>query len=320
MSNITHTLHDRIATLTWDMQDSKVNTLSSTTLAEFERVLDEIFANDQSSSIEALVVQSAKPGIFIAGADIKEIEGLNEPEDVDVFVQRAHDLFAKLEGLDVLTIAVIDGAALGGGLELALACDVRIATDGPKTKLGLPEVHLGLIPGFGGTQRLPRLIGVEAALEMMMSGSPVDGAKAVDLGLADLLVSHDLLAGDFELANDTYQSGDSDQSSGSRLEGTIKEVLAQKAQFKARGGALAGRVGENEPFAIEQAVQSGRVEAEKSPKLAQMALETLLNAVEKGAELNLPEALAIEKEHFKHVAVSDESKEMIQAFFASRKK
>jgi len=207
MPNITYTLHDRIATLTWDMQDSKVNTLSSTTLAEFERVLDEIFANDQSSSIEALIVDSAKPGIFIAGADIKEIEGLNEPEDVDVFVQRAHDLFAKLEGLDVLTIAVIDGAALGGGLELALACDVRLATDGPKTKLGLPEVHLGLIPGFGGTQRLPRLIGVEAALEMMMSGSPVDGAKAVDLGLADLLVSHDLLAGDVELANDTYQSG-----------------------------------------------------------------------------------------------------------------
>ena len=314
MANITHTLHDRIATLTWDMQDSKVNTLSSSTLAEFERVLDEIFANDQSSSIEALVVQSAKPGIFIAGADIKEIEGLNEPEDVDVFVQRAHDLFAKLEGLDVLTIAVIDGAALGGGLELALACDVRLATDGPKTKLGLPEVHLGLIPGFGGTQRLPRLIGVEAALEMMMSGSPVDGAKAVDLGLADLLVSHDLLADDVDIA------GDTDQSSGSRLEGTIKKVLAQRAQFKARGGALAGRVGENEPFAIEQAVQSGRVEAEKSPKLAQMALETLLNAVEKGAELNLPEALAIEKEHFKHVAVSDESKEMIQAFFASRKK
>ncbi len=320
MTNITHTLHDRITTLTWDTQDSKVNTLSSTTLAELERVLDEIFANDQSSSIEALVVQSAKPGIFIAGADIKEIEGLNEPEDVDVFVQRAHDLFAKMEGLEVLTIAVIDGAALGGGLELALACDVRLATDGPKTKLGLPEVHLGLIPGFGGTQRLPRLIGVEAALEMMMSGSPVDGAKAVELGLADLLVSHELLAGDVELANDSDQSGDTNQSSGSRLEGTIKDILAQKAQFKARGGALAGRVGENEPFAIEQAVQSGRVEAEKSPKLAQMALETLLNAVEKGAELNLPEALAVEKEHFKHVAVSDESKEMIQAFFASRKK
>ncbi len=271
MPNITYTLHDRITTLTWDTQDSKVNTLSSTTLAELERVLDEIFANDQSSSIEALVVQSAKPGIFIAGADIKEIEGLNEPEDVDVFVQRAHDLFAKLEGLDVLTIAVIDGAALGGGLELALACDVRLTTDGPKTKLGLPEVHLGLIPGFGGTQRLPRLIGVEAALEMMMSGSPVDGAKAVDLGLADLLVNHELLAGDVELAGDTDQSGDSDQSgdtdqsSGSRLEGTIKDILAQKAQFKARGGALAGRVGENEPFAIEQAVQSGRVEAENLP-------------------------------------------------------
>ncbi len=137
MANITYTLHDRIATLTWDMQDSKVNTLSSTTLAEFERVLDEILASDQSSAIEALIIDSAKPGIFIAGADIKEIEGLTEPEDVDVFVQRAHDLFAKLEGLEVLTIAIIDGAALGGGLELALACDVRLATDGPKTKLGL---------------------------------------------------------------------------------------------------------------------------------------------------------------------------------------
>jgi 3-hydroxyacyl-CoA dehydrogenase/enoyl-CoA hydratase/3-hydroxybutyryl-CoA epimerase len=221
---------------------------------------------------------------------------------VDVFVQHAHDLFAKLEGLDMLTIAVMDGAALGGGLELALACDVRIASDGPKTKLGLPEVHLGLIPGFGGTQRLPRLIGVEPALELMMSGSPVDGEKAVELGLADLLVNHESLVGDAARASDSLRE-------------TLQDILAQKDQFKARGGALAGRVGETEPFAIEQAVQKGRVEAEKSPKLAQMALETLLNAVEKGAELNLPEALAVEKEHFKHVAVSDESKEMIQAFF-----
>ena len=77
MANITYTLHDRIATLTWDMQDSKVNTLSSATLAEFERVLDEILASDQSSAIEALIIDSAKPGIFIAGADIKEIEGLS---------------------------------------------------------------------------------------------------------------------------------------------------------------------------------------------------------------------------------------------------
>ncbi len=307
MPNITHTIHDRIATLTWDMQDSKVNTISSATLAEFEHALDEILASDQSSAIDALVIRSAKPGIFIAGADIKEIEGLTEPEDVDVFVQRAHDLFAKLEGLDMLTIAVIDGAALGGGLELALACDVRIASDGPKTKLGLPEVHLGLIPGFGGTQRLPRLIGVEPALELMMSGSPIDGEKAVELGLADLLVSHESLVGDTARASDSLRE-------------TLQDTLAQKNQFKARGGALAGRVGETEPFAIEHAVQKGRDNTENSPKLAQLALETLLNAVEKGAELNLPEALAVEKEHFKHVAVSDESKEMIQAFFASRKK
>ena len=319
MSNIKYTIHDRIATLTWDMQDSKVNTISSATLAEFEHALDEILASDQSSAIDALVIQSAKPGIFIAGADIKEIEGLSEPEDVDVFVQQAHDLFAKLEGLDMLTIAVIDGAALGGGLELALACDVRIASDGPKTKLGLPEVHLGLIPGFGGTQRLPRLIGVEQALELMMSGSPVDGEKAVELGLADLLVSHESLVGDIARASDAPRDGDEGNASDSLRE-TIQQVLAQKDQFKARGGALAGRVGEIEPFGIDQAVQKGRENTENSPKLAQLALETLLNAVEKGAELNLPEALTVEKEHFKHVAVSDESKEMIQAFFASRKK
>jgi enoyl-CoA hydratase/carnithine racemase len=283
------------------MQDSKVNTISSATLAEFERALDEILASDQSSVIDALVIRSAKPGIFIAGADIKEIEGLIEPEDVDVFVQRALDLFAKLEGLDMLTIAIINGAALGGGLELALACDVRLVSDGPKTKLGLPEVHLGLIPGFGGTQRLPRLIGVEPALELMMGGSPLDGEKAVEMGLADLLVSHESLASD-------------------SLHDPIQDILVQKDQFKARGGALSGRVGETEPFAIEQAVQKGRDNTENSPKLAQLALETLLNAVEKGSELNLTEALAVEKEHFKHVAVSDESKEMIQAFFASRKK
>ena len=131
------------------------------------------------------MILSGKPDGFVAGADIEELQTLQEPGQVIEMLQRGHALMNRLAELPFPTVAAIHGACLGGGLELALACRFRIATEHPKTKLGLPEVQLGLIPGLGGTQRLPRLIGVPAALDLILTGRQVDARKAKRLGLVD---------------------------------------------------------------------------------------------------------------------------------------
>lgn len=180
-----------IAYLQIDLPDEKVNKLSSTVMSELETLLKGELKN---KSIRALVISSGKPGVFIAGADINEIETLKTPEDAYSKSRQGQAVFSKLAALPYPTIAVIDGVCLGGGLELALACSFRVVTDSEKTKLGLPEVTLGILPGWGGTQRLPRLVGLVQALTMILSGKPVSGSKAFRIGLADVLVPHEFVA------------------------------------------------------------------------------------------------------------------------------
>ncbi len=165
----------------FDQPGSKVNTLSTPVLDELERLLDDIAVD---LDIRAVVFRSAKPGCFIAGADIGELRTLIRPEVADAFIGRGQHLFNRLQALRVPTVSVIDGACLGGGLEFAMTTTWRLVSDDRRCALGLPEVTLGLIPGWGGTQRLPRLVGVAHALPMICSGRPVDGPRAVELGLA----------------------------------------------------------------------------------------------------------------------------------------
>ena len=165
----------------FDQPGSKVNTFSTPVLDELERLLEDIAAD---LGIRAVVFRSAKPGCFIAGADIGELRTLSDPEVADAFIGRGQRLFSRLQALRVPTVSVIDGACLGGGLEFAMTTTWRLVSDDRRCALGLPEVTLGLIPGWGGTQRLPRLVGVAQALPMICSGRPVDGARAVELGLA----------------------------------------------------------------------------------------------------------------------------------------
>src|SRR3954452_25422369 len=174
-------LEDGIAWLRLDDPGKKVNTLSTRLFAWFE---DQV-ARVERERPEGLVIYSGKPDGFVAGADLEELLALTDPMDVIAMLRRGHDLMERLAALPFPTVAAIHGAALGGGLELALACRRRIATEHPKTKLGLPEVQLGLIPGLGGTQRLPRLIGVPDALDLILTGKQVDARKARRLGLVD---------------------------------------------------------------------------------------------------------------------------------------
>jgi len=173
-----------IANLHLDKQGPGPNVLSSEVLGE----LDVIIGAIGESLPRGLIIRSAKPSGFIAGADVKEIATLRDSEDALALIRRGQTIFDRLEGLACPTVAAIRGFCVGGGLELALACRYRVALDEPATRLGLPEVLLGIHPGFGGTMRLTRLIGAPAAMDLMLSGRTVDARTAKKLGIVDAAV------------------------------------------------------------------------------------------------------------------------------------
>jgi 3-hydroxyacyl-CoA dehydrogenase / enoyl-CoA hydratase / 3-hydroxybutyryl-CoA epimerase len=173
---------DGIAVLTFDLPGEKVNKLTTPVMEELDRLLDELTADRQ---VKALVIYSGKPGIFIAGADIAEIRDITDTARGEELSRRGQAVMNKLEALPFPTVAAIHGACMGGGLELALSCNYRVISNDPKTVLGLPEVKIGIIPGFGGTQRLPRLVGLTNSLDMILTGKSVHAKKAKKIGLAD---------------------------------------------------------------------------------------------------------------------------------------
>ncbi len=180
---------DRIAWLTFDLQGSSTNTLGSAPM----HALNDRLAEIEASGPRAVVIRSAKEGGFVAGADISEFGGFSDVEQAYRLVRTGQQVFDRLEALSMPTVAAIHGFALGGGLELALACDYRIGADDGKLNLGLPEVMLGVHPGFGGTVRTPRLVGAPAALDMMLTGRSLRGEEALKRGLIDRLVARDKL-------------------------------------------------------------------------------------------------------------------------------
>jgi 3-hydroxyacyl-CoA dehydrogenase/enoyl-CoA hydratase/3-hydroxybutyryl-CoA epimerase len=178
-------VRDGIAIVTLDLPNAPVNTFARSVRDEFSVVLDRL-ARDET--IRAAVIRSGKPDVWVAGADIEEFLGIETASQAEALSRDGHALLERLEKLRTPVVAAIHGACLGGGLEAALACAYRIATDAPKTVFALPEVQLGLIPGGGGTQRLPRLVGLEAALDMILTGRNIRAKKALQMGLVHELV------------------------------------------------------------------------------------------------------------------------------------
>ena len=173
---------DGVAWAVLDKADSSANTLSEEVLSELDQVLDRVEAEPATG----LVIRSAKPAGFIAGADVNQFRGAADIGEVEQRMARAHAIVDRLEGLTIPTVAVVHGYALGGGLEIALACDTRVAVDG--AKFGFPEVQLGLHPGLGGTARFTRLIDPLQAMNFMLTGKTVPARKAKALGLVDAVV------------------------------------------------------------------------------------------------------------------------------------
>jgi 3-hydroxyacyl-CoA dehydrogenase/enoyl-CoA hydratase/3-hydroxybutyryl-CoA epimerase len=171
-----------VARLRIDLPGEKVNVLRTAVMAELDGAIAGLSAR---KDIRCLVLESGKPGVFVAGADLREFEGIADARSAEEKSALGQEIFNRLDDLPFPTVAVLNGAAVGGGLELALACDFRLASDNPRTQLSFPETTLGLLPGWGGTYRLPRLVGLIQALQMILSGRAVDGAQAARIRLVD---------------------------------------------------------------------------------------------------------------------------------------
>ncbi|MFI5182042.1 MAG: 3-hydroxyacyl-CoA dehydrogenase NAD-binding domain-containing protein [Thermoanaerobaculia bacterium] len=180
---------DGLGILFFDTPGEKVNKYSAGVLREFDALLDDLA---KRSEIKALLFVSSKPDIFIAGADVNEIAKADGPL-VAEGVRFGQKVFGKIANLPYPTVAAIDGACLGGGCETVLAMDWRLASDSKKTQIGLPEIKLGILPAWGGCSRLPRVIGLAGALEIILAGKTVDGKRAKRMGLADEVVPRSIL-------------------------------------------------------------------------------------------------------------------------------
>lgn len=181
---------DNVAVITVDVPGEKMNTLKAEFASQVRSMLKQIREN---RAIRGVVIISAKADNFIAGADINMISRCKSAQEAETLARQGQQLMAEINALPIPVVAAIHGACLGGGLELALACHTRVCTDDAKTVLGLPEVQLGLLPGSGGTQRLPRRVGISTALEMILTGKQLRAKQALKAGLVDEVVPQTIL-------------------------------------------------------------------------------------------------------------------------------
>jgi len=285
-------IEDGVAWLHLDDPSKNVNTLSSRHFAWFEALLDEL----EGSSPRGLVIVSDKPGYFIVGADIEELQAFEHSAAVLAMIRRGHALTARFAALAFPVVAAIDGACLGGGLELSLACDLRVATTAAHTKLGLPEVQLGLIPGLGGTQRLPRLIGVPDALDMIATGRQVPAKKAFKLGLVDEICDPLVLeAAALRLVMKGAKKGHHSGSKG----------------LFSRASDLAARIPGVKKLVFDQA----REKVAKKTGGHYPAPLRAVDVVQEGLAMPLPEALELEAAAFAELVLTDVAKNLISIFF-----
>ena len=294
MSAFTTEVRDGIAVVTFDLPGEPVNKLNAAVKVEFEALL--IHIRDEAE-IRAVVLISGKSDSFIAGADIEEFTALTTQAEAERLSFEGQEMVSRVETLPKPVVAAIHGACLGGGLELVLACPYRVATDHPKTQLGLPEVQLGLIPGAGGCQRLPRLIGARGALDMILTGRSERAAKALKLGLVDELVPKSILLRTAMAAADRLAKGGS--------------------QRRATQGGLPGFFLDRTPAGRRLVYRQARAQVLKKTGGHYPAPLAALEAVRVGLEHGVAAGLAEEHRAFGHLAVGDVSRKLVQIFFAT---
>ncbi len=274
---------DSVAILTFDQPESRANILTTDLWSELEANLDSLANRPE---VRGLVLASAKPGVFIAGADLKLLANANAPNDpaVRAFIELGLRVLNKLEAIPFPTCAAIDGAALGGGFEVALACDLQLCSTHEKVRIGLPEVTLGLIPGWGGTQRLPRLVGLATATWMLTTGRSIAAGEAADLGIVIPV-----------------------ESPAPLIEAAAERVL---------NAANAEAIRQRKRMPVPSAA---RADFRPTPDLTGAAAEAE-RVMLAGVAIPLESAIPIETAAFLQLAGGEDSRQRIAEFFASRKK
>ncbi len=290
-----------VAILWMDDPDKPVNTLSDGFSEEFEQAFASL---ETDAEVRAIVFASAKKTGFIVGADIDMIHAVKTEEAAAKLSSDAQVSMNRLEAFPKPVVAAIDGACLGGGLELALACAARVASDEKSTKLGLPEVQLGLLPGAGGTQRLPRLIGVTAALDLMLTGRQVNAKKAKKLGLVDEIVPAAILI-DVALEHAKKLAARVPQRRPGLVDKlTDKEALTELALAK-------------NPFGRKLLFDQARSRLLTKSRGNYPSPEAILRVVRVGLERGMQAGLAAESEEFGKLVMSPEAAQLMGIFFAT---
>ena len=280
--------------LTFDSPGMKVNTMSRAALTELAAIVKDLAGR---TDVKGLLFASGKNGQFIAGADLNEIGDLTlaSSESAAAAISRGHEVFNAISELPFPTVALVNGACMGGGTELILSMDYRLAVAAPQTKIGLPEVKIGLIPGWGGTQRLPRLIGITAGIEMITSGEPVDAAKAVEYGLVyDAIPAEKIVNEGIYLIEEAHRTGE-------------WKILRHR-----RSQPLG--LSENQynfSFALAEGAVKGKTRGQYPAPLV------ALQAVKDGINRTLSEGIAIEQKAFLEVLKTPIASNLVAQFFTT---
>lgn len=287
--------HDDVAVIVLDMPEATVNTLRPDVEAQLAPVLDEV---ERDAAVVAVVLTSGKPDSFIVGADIDLFRGVASAGDGIALSRAGQRAAERLETFAKPLVAAVNGTCLGGGLELAMACHARIAADHDATRLGQPEVQLGLIPGAGGTQRLPRLVGLERALDLILTGKDVSATQAHRLGLVDEVVHPSLLIA----AACAYarRLGDARPSAGTHrapLVGRVRRALLEDTP--------AGRL-----VLFRQAEATVRARTHGTLPAPLRALDVLRTGAERGPEAGY----AAEAQAFGELLVTTQARNLIRLF------
>lgn len=279
--------------VTFDLPGEKVNKLNAGTMTQLRGILSDL----KASSYKLVVFESAKPKIFIAGADIDEIRSIRDRQKFLSAVEQGQDIFNMVEDLPMPTLSVIHGACVGGGCEFIMACDYRISSDDSSTRIGLPEVKLGIIPGFGGCVRMPRLLGLQNALDIILNGKTVAAPKAFKMGLVDRCVHPSLL-----------------QEQAAKY---IAEILAEGAKKRRKTFVPKGAVAKilesfiGRPLVFSKAKSAVLSQTHGHYPAPLKAIEVLAKTF---GMSDRQQALLIEREGFCDVAVTDISKNLIHVF------
>jgi 3-hydroxyacyl-CoA dehydrogenase/enoyl-CoA hydratase/3-hydroxybutyryl-CoA epimerase len=291
MSYLNTEMQDDILVVTLNQPDSKVNKLTEELISEVKSLLE----NTNPDDIDGIVLVSGKKNNFIAGADVEMLKNKKAPEEIEDLSQRGNRLLLQLENYSKPVVAAIHGSCLGGGLEVAMACNYRVASTHSDTVMGQPEVQLGLLPGGGGTQRLPRLIGLQNALTYMLTGKNIYPRKAYKLGLVDELTHRDAVLTAAKKAVDKINSGTFEREDKRSHVHQLMEGMSPLRKI---------------------IYSQARKRAKSESKGNYPAPDKIIDCVQEGYENGMQAGLQLESKNFGELAATAESEAMVNLFFA----